>query len=393
MTENVKQEHQFTSSWRWTESFESWVESLVTGYSINVCAGLCPIGDVRVDIMSPLEIIELLGNDENTSLSEAREVLEDLLTGGFVGRDVVQELYAADDPTGHNLAKYIDDQGWVQADVFSEEGLPFGDNTFEWTISDPPWKELPDADRERLFDELTRITEPGGHILFNAWWVPTNSAVTLDHIRFRQDNDRYDMGTPNLSYASVYTVHSSPHTARYRSQTFTNREFAPEPSTLKEAIEAETAYRLEAVEGVPHEAYDIRAVGPDSTQRCPHCGNTRLDIATGAAGFNVPDDERLYQCPSCEYPVSEAELEAIEDGQIQMVRYENGWSSIPPSELQEVDPRNPPEELVERLSDEPGLSEGSVTEYLEFAVESEQNTGIGGVHPQNHTRSSGQKVS
>lgn len=370
MTDTIKQEHQFTSSWRWTDSFESWVEDLIDGYSVNVCAGLCPLGDVRVDMMSPLEIIGLLDDDENTSLSDAREVLSELLTDEYVGRDVVQELYEADNPAGHELAEYIDTGGWVQADVFSDGSLPFADDTFDWTVSDPPWKELPADDREALFDELTRITKPGGHILFNAWWVPTNDAVTLDHIRFRQDNDRYNMGTPNLSYASVYTVHSSPHTARYRSRTFTDHEFAPEPSSVKETIESETAYRLEAVEGVPHKAYDIKAVGPDSSQRCPHCGYTDLSIATSAAGFNVSEDERLYQCPSCDYPVSGVELEAVEDGRIQEIRYMNGWSDISPSELNDVDPSDPPEELRAELASEPGLSSGAVTAYLEFATDS-----------------------
>lgn len=373
MTDDIKKEHQFTSSWRWTDSFESWVENLISGYSVNVCAGLCPLGDVRVDMMSPLEIIDLMEDDENTSLSDARDVLTGLLDEQFVGRDVVQELYAAESPTEHELATHIDTDGCVRADVFSGDPLPFGDDTFDWTIADPPWKELPTEDRKHLFDELTRITKPGGHILFNAWWVPTNESVTLDHIRFRQDNDRYNMGTPNISYASIYTVHSSTHTARYLSQTFTNREFTPEPSSLKETIEARTAYRLEAVEGVPHEAYDIEAVGPDTSKRCPHCGCTDLSIATSGAGFNVRPDENLYRCPSCEYPVTEAELEAVADGRIQEIRYSNGWSKIRPEELQSVDPADPPAELVAQLVSEPGITEESIIEYLQFATNNPQS--------------------
>lgn len=368
MSDTPKKEHQFTSSWRWTDSFESWVESLVSGYTVNVCAGLCPLGDVRVDLMSPLEIIGLMEADENTSLSDARDVLSELLDEQFIGRDVVQELYGATDPASHELAEYIDTDGCVRADVFSDDPLPFADNTFDWTVSDPPWKELPTGDREHLFDELVRITKPGGHILFNAWWIPTSDSVSLDHIRFRQDNDRYNMGTPNISYASVYTVHSSPHTARYLSQTFTNREFTPEPSSLKETIEAETAYRLEHVEGVPHEAYDIRAVGPDTSQRCPHCGCTNLSPATGAAGLNISADERLYQCPSCEYPVPEHELKEIAAGNIQRVRYEHGWSDIPPRELERTNPNNPPEGIIDRLESEPGIGTGSAEAYLKAAI-------------------------
>lgn len=378
MSDTPKKEHQFTSSWRWTDSFESWVESLVSGYTVNVCAGLCPLGDVRVDLMSPLEIVGLMEADENTSLSDARGVLSELLDERFIGRDVVQELYGATDPASHELAEYIDTDGCVRADVFSDNPLPFADNTFDWTVSDPPWKELPTSDREHLFDELVRITKPGGHILFNAWWIPTSDSVSLDHIRFRQDNDRYNMGTPNISYASVYTVHSSPHTARYLSQTFSNREFAPEPSSLKETIEAETAYRLEHVEGVSHEAYDIRAVGPDTSQRCPHCGCTNLSPATGAAGLNVNGDEQLYQCPACEYPVPEHELEEVAAGNIQRVRYEHGWSAIPPRELKQVNPNNPPDSIIEQLESEPGISTGSAKAYLKAAIGVSGNeTGVG----------------
>lgn len=365
---NLKAEHRFTSSWRWTASFESWVTRLVDGYSVNVCAGLCPLGDVRVDMMSPLEIIRLMQDDENTSLADARDVLGELLDDQFLGRDVVQELYSAEDPTSHELAKHIDTDGCIRADVFGDDALPFDDDTFDWTIADPPWKELPVTAKTHLFDELVRITKPDGHILFNAWWIPTSDSVTLDHIRFRQDNDRYNMGTPNISYVSIYTVHSSPHTARYLSQTFTQREFAPEPSSLRETIEAETAYRLERVEGVPHEAYDIRAVGPDTSKRCPHCGCTSLSPATSEAGLIVAPDERLYQCPACEYPVPEHELDEIAAGNIQQVRYEHGWSEISQRELSATDPSNPSEHLLGQLEAEPGICEGRADAYLEFAT-------------------------
>jgi SAM-dependent methyltransferase len=368
MDTNIKKDHQFTSSWRWTEAFEAWIEDLVSGFTINVCAGLSPLGDVRVDIMSPGEIIGLLEDDENTSLSDARTVLADVLTDEYVGRDVVQELYRAENPSDHRLAKHIDRGGWMQADVFSDNPLPFEDDTFDWTISDPPWKELSGENRRRLFDELTRITKPGGHILFNAWWVPTNDMVTLDHLRFRQDNDRYDMGTPNISYASIYTVHSSKHAARYRSRTLTDHEFAPEPSSMQEAIEAETAFRLEELEGVSADAYDIKAVGPDSSQRCPHCGCRNLTVATSAAGFSVSEEERLYQCRSCDYPVPEAELKAVEEGRVQKVRWEHGWSQISPSELDGVSSSNPPASLIRELENEPGLSSDTVVDYLEFAT-------------------------
>lgn len=367
MSTTPKKEHQFTSSWRWPEAFESWVRSMLNGFTVNVCAGLSPLGDVRVDLMSPPEIIGLLQEDEKTSLTDARDVCSDLLGEQFVGRDVIQALYQSSAPADHDLADFIDADGCVRADVF-DSPLPVEESTADWTICDPPWKALSTENKQRLFDELVRITAPGGHILFNAWWVPTSDYVTLDRIRLRRDDERNQGGTPNVSYASIYTVHSSPHTARYLSQTFSNREFAPEPSSLKETIEAETAYRLEEIDGIDHTEYDIRAVGPDTSQRCPYCGCSRLSPATGGAELRDIGCEKLYQCPSCEYPVPQHELDAIAQGDIHRIRYERGWSDIHPSEIEHADPEDPPEPLRKRLESEPGIGEGGGNVYLNYAT-------------------------
>jgi hypothetical protein len=368
MSTTPKREHQFTSSWRWPDTFESWVESMTSGFTVNVCAGLSTIGDVRVDLMSPPEIIGRLQDDDKTSLSDAREVCSDLLGGQYIGRDVIQELYESSAPTTHELADRIDTSGCLRADIFDDNQLPIDDNTADWTICDPPWKSLPEESRQRLFDELTRITDAGGHILFNAWWVPTSEYTTLDQIRLRRDDERYGTGTPNVSYASIHTVHPSPHTARYLSQTFTSREHAPEPSSLKETIEAETAYRLEEIDDIDHTEYDIRAVGPDTSQRCPHCGCSQLSPAAGGTALSDTGFEKLYQCPSCEYPVPQHELDAIAQGDIHRVRNEHGWSDIHPSEIEQADTGDPPEPLRKRLESEPGIEEGDGDVYLNYAT-------------------------
>lgn len=367
--DTVKAEHQFTSSWRWTESFEEWVTKLVDGHTISVCSGLSPVGDVRVDMMSPVDIIGLFKDDENTSLDDARDVLSGVLADEFIGRDVVQELYTADEPASHPLATHIDTEGFVRADVFGKDHLPFATNTFDWAVSDPPWKQLPVEDRDRLFDELVRITAPGGHILFNAWWVPTNESVTLDHIRFRQDNDRYVMGTPNVSYASVYTVHSSKHVARHCSATLPRSEFAPKPSSLQESVEAGIAYRLQVIEDVPSEQIHIDTVGPDPERRCPHCGHRQLSPVSSAAGYDVVGDEQLHECPACEFPVSEAELDEVAAGRIQQVRFEHGWSTLTQRDLQSASTFERIQNLREELVTEPGIDWNTVDNYLEFALD------------------------
>jgi len=369
-----KSDHQFKSSWRWPESFESWVESLIDGFTVNVCAGLSPLGDVRIDLMSPPEIISSLSDAKNTSLSDARNVCSDLLEQQFVDHDVVKELYESSATTPPGLTSQIDTNGFLRADVFGGNRLPIGDDTADWVICDPPWKSLSTSSRRNLFGELTRITAPGGHILFNAWWVPTSDNTTLDQIRLRRDDERNGAGTPNISYASIHTVYPSPHTARYLSQTFTDREFTPEPESLKETIEAETAYRLEHIGGIDHTAYDIRSVGPDTSRRCPHCGSTKLLPATDNTKLDASGCERIYQCPSCEYPVPERELDAIAAGHIQQIRYEHGWSDIPPHELRGISPEDPAVEVVDRLEAEPGIGDGEGEAYLKSALGVELDT-------------------
>lgn len=362
-----KADHQFTTSWRWPTDFENWVQSLTHGTTVNVCAGLSPLGDIRIDLMTPVEIMSLLQADDNTSIDEARTAYQGLLTADYTGTDVIGDLYEATSPPQHPAADYIDTDGHIRADVF-EQPLPFPDDTFSTVIADPPWKSLSEPTRRAFFNELTRISAPGGRIIFNAWWIPTNDAVTLETIRVRQDTNRYPMGTPCISYAAVYTVHESKAIARYHSRTLVDHEYAPAPDDLTEAIEAETAYRLTRVEGVPPDHYDVTAIGPDPAKRCPHCGTTALDPANNASGHHVPTAGALHVCPSCDYPITEAELQAIANGDIHRVRYENGWTQIPPAELDTVDPIDPPAGLLDRLAAEPGLTAETAPAYVAYAV-------------------------
>jgi len=359
--------HVFTSTWRWPPAFENWVADLVDGRVANICAGLSPLGDVRVDVMTPCEIVGAMQEDGRTDLEDARAALDGVLPDAYVGRDIVQELYEARDPTAHPLGEHLTSGATVKADVINE-GIPLADDSFEWTICDPPWKEIDRAARHHLFDEIVRITAPDGHILFNAPWIPTSDAVTLDTLRIQQDLDRHPTGTPSVSYAGIYTVHTSKHVARYLSRTFTTREYVPEPASLTQALEAEIAFRLERVRGLDAEAYDVRAVGPTTDYRCPHCGATALTLATTAAGYDPPADGALYACRGCEYPVSESELEQIAAGHLQRVRHDAGFSRVSEAELTGVDPDDPPDDLRYELVGEPGIAPDAVDDYLRAAL-------------------------
>lgn len=321
------QSHTFKSSWRWTESFESFVRNVIDGYTANICAGLSPVGDVRVDMASPVELVAAMKAD-GQSLDVVRDTVTGVLRDDFYGQDVVADLYHADDPAVHPAADALDTDGFVRADVFTDSRLPFADDTFDWVVSDPPWKDVTVEQRKHLLDELTRITTPGGGILFNGWWNPTNELVTQVDVRLRQDNDRYAAGTPNVSYVGIYRVHSSKHVARYHSRRPTDLEYAPTPSSTREQIEAELGYLYEVRGSFTPGEYDMDAVGPNPSKHCPNCSCTRLSVATEDAGYETRGGT-LYVCEDCGFPASESELEQVAEGEPGQMSLTHDLTSAP----------------------------------------------------------------
>jgi len=77
-------EHEFKRTWRWPEQFEAWAESLITdanGPVANIFAGLSPLGDIRVDLNTPTELVTSLQADSGTNLERARTYLQDHING------------------------------------------------------------------------------------------------------------------------------------------------------------------------------------------------------------------------------------------------------------------------------------------------------------------------
>lgn len=117
-------------SWVWNQPVQEFVRSRVQGYSLNVCAGLSEIGDIKIDL----------------------------------------------DPMSESI---------VKADM---NKLPFSDNTFDTVISDPPWK-IGFYQRMTPFFECVRVCKVGGAIIYNAYWIPTSKFVELKETIIRQDMD------------------------------------------------------------------------------------------------------------------------------------------------------------------------------------------------------------
>jgi len=115
-------------SWVWNKTVEDFVKSKIKGYSLNVCAGLSKLGDVKIDL----------------------------------------------DPK---------DKSIIKADM---KNLLFPDETFDTVISDPPWK-IGYFDRWKPFLECVRVCKVGGRIIYNAYWIPWSKQVELEELWVRQD--------------------------------------------------------------------------------------------------------------------------------------------------------------------------------------------------------------
>lgn len=146
----IPSDHQFRAKWRWPDDVERFVRSLTaSGYTLNVCWGKSPLGDVRVDADN------------------------------------------AHDPD-------------VVCDM---KHLPFARNTFEATISDPPWK-VPYFDRFRPFYECVRVTEVGGYIIVNAKWPCESEDTRIVNPFDGEDREALIIRTDNAwRDASIVAVH------------------------------------------------------------------------------------------------------------------------------------------------------------------------------------------
>ena len=119
-------------SWVWNKTVTEFVKTKISGYSLNVCAGLNPICDVNLDL----------------------------------------------DPKDRTIIK-----GEMKL-------LPFPSNTFDTVISDPPWK-IGYYNRFKPFFECVRVCKVGGMIIYNAYWIPGSPQgdVKLKELWVRQDNE------------------------------------------------------------------------------------------------------------------------------------------------------------------------------------------------------------
>ena len=125
----MKAKYKIKQSWLWDKDVSTFVKTKVNGYSLNICAGMCDIGDIKIDL----------------------------------------------DPQ---------DKSVIKGDM---KHLSFDDNTFDTVIEDPPWK-IGYYDRWQPFFECVRVCKVGGLIIYNAYWIPESKYAELKELYIRQDN-------------------------------------------------------------------------------------------------------------------------------------------------------------------------------------------------------------
>lgn len=130
MSELIHSDHVYQSSWRQPEDIDRYLRERIEGYSLNVCVGESPLGDVTLDI------------DESHN------------------PDVIADM----------------------------NNLPFTDSSFETVIFDPPWK-MGYFQRQSPFFECVRVTEPNGLILANMRWVAESENTEIEETVVRADDE------------------------------------------------------------------------------------------------------------------------------------------------------------------------------------------------------------
>ena len=130
LPERVRANCKLANSWVWDKKVNDFVKKRVKGYSLNCCAGLSPVGDVKIDL----------------------------------------------DPKSDSVKK------------MEMGNLQFEDSTFDTVVSDPPWK-VGFFQRMKPFSECVRVCKVGGRIIYNCTWKPLSQDVELEEAVIRTDNN------------------------------------------------------------------------------------------------------------------------------------------------------------------------------------------------------------
>ena len=130
LPDRIRNNCKLANSWVWDKKVNEFVKTRIKGYSLNMCAGLSNVGEIKLDL----------------------------------------------DPQNKSVG---------MADM---NKIPYPDNTFDTVISDPPWK-IGFFQRMKPFFECVRVCKLGGRIIYNCTWKPISKCVELEEAIIRTDNN------------------------------------------------------------------------------------------------------------------------------------------------------------------------------------------------------------
>lgn len=322
-------EHEQNDNWEWSDSFTQFIADAIEGRSLKVCTGLRPIADVNLDIKDLRDVADSQNAAFDTTPIQSHDEHAHEL------RTLLRDDASPDTLYGRITATETTDTGLYDGYACNGDmyDLPFDDNTFDTTISDPPWLNLSADEREQLFDELVRVTKPTGILLYNATWKPEHTFTNRYKLRFRQQRDFW--GGPSL--AIFYRRKSRNIDELFDATDYESVERYPEDSPFWSED-----YNPEAL-STDHNT-DPKKISGDSDYRahcCPLCGCARLGQLTDDYFESNAGQYTTYECLNCELRVDKATVDTLASRLKERAAEQN----IPVGEVTDID-YTPPE--VER---------------------------------------------
>lgn len=301
-------------NWAWSPVFTEFIGQHLEGFSLKVCTGLRPIADVNLDLKPFPEIADSpnadfthtpldtsASADGDDRLNEVYETLKpdaprDVITGRL------QPSIDPDRDTDICIDPSLYEGYACHGDAYA---LPFQDNTFDSVVSDPEWLDVPQSDHHALFDELVRVTNPTGVIIYNATWFPENDHTRRFQERFRQQRDFWG----NSSFAVFY---------RRESRTIQELFDAFEYDSL-ERYHAEAPFWPEAyppdAASTTHNT-DPKKISPDHRYQhycCPMCGCAHLGHHRSEFFETTRGEYTTYECQNCRFRVDADTVDRLAD--------------------------------------------------------------------------------
>jgi hypothetical protein len=251
----------YSPGWSWHSALRTFVDDwldTIEGDIVNICCGTNDQGEIRVDL------------------------LEEYLCP----KEKVKKPTAAT----------------VQADA---RQLPIETNSVSGVISDPPWK-IPVEDRIRFFSESHRIVEPGGSILYNAWWIPYHPYAVLQKVRPVTANvlDQSIGGPGGLSFLTEYRVTETPD---FGAASYTLAKHMEVAGVDAISVDRAGEWKQDLPRPRNEPFADPRFLAPVSSYTCAKCGNNQFDIVNANGSRTCV----CYECQVCGYRNSPTEIDDI----------------------------------------------------------------------------------